>query len=63
MQFIIINLDRERAPTQKLLVDRYYTGYIPHVVVLDAKGDAKYDKAGEVDSAVIENLLDSLVSK
>ena len=63
MQFIIIDLDKERMPTQQLLVQRYYTGYIPHVVVLDANGKPKYDRAGEVDSKVISELLDSLVTR
>ncbi|MBV9670074.1 MAG: hypothetical protein JOZ43_03880 [Acidobacteriales bacterium] len=63
MQFIIINLDQPRSPAQDWLVKRYYTGSIPHVAVLDAKGVAKYDRAGEVDSAAIEKLLDQLLQK
>jgi len=39
------------------LVKKYYKGYIPHVLVLDAHGEPLYDQSGEVDTAVIVDLF------
>ena len=46
-----------RSPEQQELVKQYYKGYIPHVVVLNARGEALYNHSGEVDSVYIENIL------
>lgn len=58
VQFVIIDLDHRLSPPQDELKKRYYTGYIPHVVVLDATGTVLYNSAGEVDASVISSLLD-----
>ena len=58
MQFVIIDLDRKRPPEQQKLVEKYYEGYIPHVVVLDKNGKALYSSAGEVDESTISRTLD-----
>ena len=58
VQFVIIDLDHRLSPAQDQLKKKYYTGYIPHVVVLDAAGNPVYNSSGEVDSAVISSLLD-----
>ena len=58
MQFIVIDIDRKQSPAQQELVKKYYTGYIPHVVVLDRSGKALYNSAGEVEEGTIEALLD-----
>jgi hypothetical protein len=58
VQFVIINLDHRLSPAQDELKKKYYTGYIPHVVVLDASGKSVYNSSGEVDSSVISSLLD-----
>lgn len=58
MQFIVIDIDRKQSPAQQELVKKYYTGYIPHVVVLDRSGKALYNSAGEVEESTIEALLD-----
>jgi hypothetical protein len=44
-----------RSAEQQKLVKEYYKGYIPHVLVLDARGRALYNQSGEVDSKVIES--------
>ncbi|MFB3922196.1 MAG: hypothetical protein ACE145_10770 [Terriglobia bacterium] len=62
MQFVIIDLDRRHTAGQQELVSRYYRGYIPHVVVLDAKGNAVYDRAGEIGEEEISRLLDGLLN-
>ena len=58
MQFVIIDLDKKRPPEQQKLVEKYYQGYIPHVVVLDKSGKALYSAAGEVEESRISGLLD-----
>ena len=63
MQFVIIDLDKARPTKQQQLVQKYYKGYIPHVVVLDAKGNAVYNQAGEISESEISRLLDRLLEQ
>jgi hypothetical protein len=58
VQFVAIDLDHDLSPPQTELKKKYYRGYIPHVVVLDAAGNAMYNSSGEVDESVISGLLD-----
>lgn len=58
VQFVIVDLDHPLSPAQQDLRDKYYKGYIPHVVVLDASAAALYNSSGEVDEGVISGLLD-----
>ncbi len=58
VQFVVVDLDRPLSPAQQDLRKKYYKGYIPHVVVLDALGAPVYNSSGEVDEAVISGLLD-----
>ena len=58
MQFVVIDLDIQRSPEQQKLVNQYYKGYIPHVLVLAAHGEALYNQSGEVDSEPIENIFE-----
>lgn len=55
VHFVVIDLDVPRSAEQQKLVREYYKGYIPHVLVLDARGQALYNQSGEVDSKVIES--------
>jgi hypothetical protein len=57
VHFVVVDLDVQRSPEQQKLVKQYYRGYIPHVLVLDAHGEALYNQSGEVDSGVIEGLF------
>jgi len=57
VHFVVVDLDTKRSPEQQKLVKQYYKGYIPHVVVLDANGNALYNSSGEVDSKEIEALF------
>ena len=57
VHFVVVDLDVQRSPEQQELVKKYYKGYIPHVLVLDAHGEPLYNQSGEVDSAVIEDLF------
>jgi hypothetical protein len=58
VHFVVIDLDVQRSPEQQELVKKYYKGYIPHVVVLNAHGETVYNQSGEVDSGVIEDLFE-----
>jgi hypothetical protein len=58
VQFVVIDLDKKRSKAQQRLVEEYYEGYIPHVVVLDKKGKAKYSLASEVEESKISAILD-----
>jgi len=61
VHFVVIDLDVQRSPDQQKLVTQYYKGYIPHVLVLDAHGEALYNQSGKVDSKHIEDIFrDSL---
>jgi hypothetical protein len=57
VHFVVIDLDAQRSPAQQQLVKQYYKGYIPHVLVLDAQGTPLYNQTGEVDSQVIEDVV------
>jgi len=43
VHFVVIDLEVQRSPEQQKLVKQYYKGYIPHVLVLDARGEALYN--------------------
>jgi hypothetical protein len=60
VQFVIIDLDKTRRADQQQLVKKYYKGYIPHVVVLDAEGNAVYNQAGEIGESEISRILDGM---
>ena len=57
VHFVVVDLDVQRSPEQQQLVKQYYKGYIPHVLVLDARGEPLYNQSGEVDSTVIEDIF------
>ena len=63
MNFVVIDLDQKLPAGQKELVKSYYTGLIPHVVVLDRFGHALYSQPGEVDEATVSKFLDKALSK
>jgi hypothetical protein len=58
VQFVVVDLDGFLSRGQQELRKKYYRGSIPHVVVLDSSGTALYNRAGEVDEAIISSLLD-----
>ena len=62
VHFVVIDLDIQPSPEQQKLVKQYYNGYIPHVLVLDARGEALYNQAGEVDSRHIEDIFKKSLS-
>lgn len=63
MHFIIIDLDRKRSKEQQRLVEQYYLGLIPHVVVRDKNGKTRYNDAGEVEESKISAILDKALAQ
>jgi hypothetical protein len=63
VNFVVVDLDQKLPAGQKAIVDQYYHGYIPHVVVLDRFGHALYSDAGEVEETTIVKLLDKALAK
>jgi hypothetical protein len=53
-----VNLDHPLSGAQQGLQKKYYRGYIPHVVVLNAAGAALHNASGEMDETAISGLLD-----
>jgi hypothetical protein len=53
-----VDLDHPLSDAQQGLQKKYYRGYIPHVVVLNAAGAALYNAAGEMDETAVSGLLD-----
>ncbi|MDP9268705.1 MAG: hypothetical protein M3P27_10345 [Acidobacteriota bacterium] len=63
MNFVVVDMDQKLPSAQKGLVQKYYRGYIPHIVVIDRFGKALYNDAGEVDETVIAKYLDKALAK
>jgi hypothetical protein len=59
VQFVVIDLDQKHPSVQRELVQQYYKGYIPHVVVLTRGGTPAYNASGEVDEKEISKILDN----
>lgn len=58
VQFVVIDLDHRLSSSQEELKKKYFRGYIPHVVVLDASGSVQYNASGEVEESAISSILD-----
>jgi len=61
VQFVVVDLDRSLSAAQQDLSKKFYRGYIPHVLVLDASGVAVYNASGEVEEGVISGFLDKVL--
>jgi hypothetical protein len=59
VDFIVVDLDTEISKQQKELKDRFYRNYIPHVTIINAKGDVIYNRSGEISTDSISTLLDT----
>lgn len=62
-QFVVIDLDKKLSPAQQEIQSKYYKGYIPHVVVLDANGTAVYNSSGEIGEKEISAWLDQTLTR
>jgi hypothetical protein len=63
VNFIIIDLDKPQSPAQLELVQRYYKGSIPDLVVLDGSGKAVYNQAGEQTEDVLSKIFDTALQE
>lgn len=62
VHFVIVDLDQPRSAAHEDLIQRYYGGSIPHVVILDRSGRPVYNAAGEVASEFISRTFDQLLA-
>lgn len=58
VNFVIIDLDKPQSAEQLKLVQRFYQGSIPDLIVLDGQGKPVYNQAGEQSEAVLSSILD-----
>jgi hypothetical protein len=63
VNFIIIDLDKPQSPAQLKLVQSYYQGSIPDLVVLDGSGKVVYNQAGEQSEEALSRILDSALKQ
>ena len=63
VHFVVVDLDVPHSPEQQKLVKQFYKGYIPHIVVLNGRGDSLYNQSGEVDSQRIEEIFNSSINR
>jgi hypothetical protein len=59
VNFVIIDLDKPQSPAQLKLVEKYYEGAIPDLVVVDSNGKPVYNRAGEQSEEVLRHILDA----
>jgi hypothetical protein len=58
VNFVVVDIDQKRSADQQKLVQKYFSGYIPHLTILGKKGEVLYDQAGETSEASISEILD-----
>jgi len=58
VHFVVVDLDQPHVPAQQQLIDKYYQGSIPDLILLDAKGVPLYNQAGEQEESVLSRILD-----
>jgi hypothetical protein len=63
VNFVIIDLDKPQSPAQLKLVQSYYQGSIPDLVVLDGNGKAVYHQPGEQSEELLSRILDSALKQ
>jgi hypothetical protein len=63
VNFVIIDLDKPQSPAQLGLVQKYYEGSIPDLIVLDGNGKAVYNQAGEQTEEVLSHVLDNALQE
>lgn len=61
VDFIVVDLDSPVSKEQKELRSRHYRNYIPHVTIIDKRGEVVYDRSGEVGTDKISGILDRLL--
>ena len=63
VNFVVIDLDHIRNKDQVSLKRKYYTNYIHHVTIFSKDGKVVYDRAGEVSTDKLSDILESQINK
>lgn len=63
VNFVLIDLNKPQSPAQLQLVQTYYEGSIPDLVVLDGSGKPVYNRAGEQTEEVLSGILDKALQE
>jgi thiol-disulfide isomerase/thioredoxin len=63
VNFVIIDLDKPQSPAQLKLVQQYYGGSIPDLILLDGNGKPVYNQAGEQSEQVLSHILDTALKQ
>ena len=63
VNFVIIDLDKPQSPAQLKLVQNYYQGSIPDLILLDGYGKPVYNQAGEQSEEVLSHILDTALQE
>ena len=63
VNFVIIDLDKPQSPAQLKLVQSYYQGSIPDLILLDGYGKPVYNQAGEQSEEVLSHILDTALQE
>src|SRR5712672_1263706 len=58
VHFVIVDLDQPQSSAQQQLVQKYYQGSIPDVIVEDRQGRPLYAQAGEVSEDDLSRTFD-----
>lgn len=63
VNFVVIDLDQIRNNDQVKLKRKYYKNYIPHVTMISKGGSVLYDRAGEISTQHLFDILDKEIDK
>ena len=61
LKFILIDVDHPSKRGGVALVKKYYRGYIPFEVIINAKGEEEWSQIGEVESPVLHKRLEQVL--
>ncbi len=63
VKFLIVDVDHLNNPKAKALASEHYKGYIPSEVLLDRNGRATWSQVGEIESTIIAERIEKMLSK
>lgn len=58
-KFIVINVDKPINDNAKVLINRYYPGYVPAQLVIDASGNVAWTHVGECSKKRLKSSLEN----
>lgn len=63
VKFLIVDVDHLNNPRAKALASEHYKGYIPSEILLDKNGRTIWSQVGEVETAIISDRIEKMLSK